>query len=142
MTSACSRSSKSQANFGDIQKLQEGQKEILNTTQEILDILKNKSQLAWKTMIIFGVVTYVNLSSVTITYSPKMNSLYQISSKMLHKEKKEKRGGLAGIWTHDLPVRVLTITLWILRDKSIFFKVSLDKDNYFCTMQHFWGNLV
>ena len=43
--------------------------------------------------------------------SAKMNSLYQIRSKMLHGtkviilvEKKIERGGLAGIWTHGLHV--------------------------------------
>ena len=42
----------------------------------------------------------------------KGHSLYQISSKMSPGSKvitlvgkKKKRGGLAGIWTHDLPVR-------------------------------------
>ena len=34
-----------------------------------MDILKNKKQTAWKSFIIFGVVTYVNLSSATFTYS-------------------------------------------------------------------------
>ena len=41
----------------------------------------------------------------------KMKSLYQMCSKMLHSTKiiilveKKKRGGLAGVWTHELDVR-------------------------------------